>query len=146
MRRGLTLPAAALLSLVLALGTMSQPVPERGALALEPIPGAHFKFTGPVGDRIAANVDNWLLRAPQANPGMLEMFRVRDRQPVPQLVLWAGEFVGKYLVSAILALRMNDDPRLFQQVSNVVNAFIATQAEDGYLGPFPRESRLLKNW
>ena len=32
------------------------------------------------------------------------------------------------------------------QVSNVVAAFIATQAEDGYLGPFPKDIRLLKNW
>jgi DUF1680 family protein len=125
---------------------MSQPVPERGALALEPITGAHFRFTGPVGDRIAANVDNWLLRAPQANPGMLEMFRVRDRQPAPQLVPWAGEFVGKYLFSAVQALRMTDDPRLPSQVSNVVAGFVATQAEDGYLGPFPKDMRLLKNW
>jgi DUF1680 family protein len=31
-------------------------------------------------------------------------------------------------------------------VSNVVHAFIATQAGDGYLGPFPKASRLLRNW
>jgi DUF1680 family protein len=77
---------------------------------------------------------------------MLEMFRVRDRQPVPQLVPWAGEFVGKYLISAVQALRMTDDPRLSLQVSNVVTGFIATQAEDGYLGPFPKDLRLMKNW
>jgi DUF1680 family protein len=105
-----------------------------------------FSFTGPVGERVEANLDNWLLRAPQSNPGMLEMFRMRDRQPAPQLVPWAGEFVGKYLISAIQALRMTENPRLFVQVSNVVTAFIATQAEDGYLGPFPKETRLLKNW
>ena len=70
-------------------------------LAFDSLPQARFEFTGPVGERIQANLDNWLLRAPQANPGMLEMFRVRDRQPVPQLVPWAGEFVGKYLLSAV---------------------------------------------
>ncbi len=115
-------------------------------LAFDSLPQAQFKFTGPVGGRIHANLDNWLLRAPQANPGMLEMFRVRDRQPVPQLVPWAGEFVGKYLISAVQALRMSDDPRLRQQVSNVVAELIATQADDGYLGPFPKNIRLLKNW
>ncbi len=77
---------------------------------------------------------------------MLEMFRLRDRQPTPLLVPWAGEFVGKYLISAVQALRMTDDPRLNKQVSNVVAAFIATQAEDGYLGPFAQDVRLLKNW
>src|SRR5262249_55221209 len=80
------------------------------------------------------------------NPGLVEMFRVRDREPVPQLVPWAGEFVGKYLIAAVQGLRMTDDPRLQQQVSNVVHAFTATQAEDGYLGPFRREERLLKHW
>ena len=115
-------------------------------LAFDSLPHARFEFTGPIGERIHANLDNWLLRAPQANPGMLEMFRVRDRQPVPQLVPWAGEFVGKYLISAVQALRMSDDPRLRQQVSNVVAELIATQADDGYLGPFPKDIRLLKNW
>ena len=113
---------------------------------MESMPAARFEFSGPVGERVKANTDNWLLRAPQANPGMLEMFRVRDRQPVPQLVPWAGEFVGKYLISAIEALRMSDDQRLRKQVAEVVATFIATQAEDGYLGPFPKSERLLKYW
>jgi uncharacterized protein len=138
-------------TLALAIGVvatcgLAQPTKDRGTLSFESLPGAEFRFTGPVGDRVQANVDNWLLRAPQANPGMLEMFRVRDRQPAPQLVPWAGEFVGKYLLSAIQALRLTNDPRLASQVSNVVAAFIATQAEDGYLGPFPKDVRLLKNW
>lgn len=125
---------------------LAQPSPEAGAVQFNSLPHARFRFTGPVGERVEANIDNWLLRAPQANPGILEMFQMRDRQPVPQLVPWAGEFVGKYLISAVQALRMSDDPRLFVQVSNVVTAFIATQAEDGYLGPFPKDARLLKNW
>src|SRR2546426_1116583 len=53
--------------------------------------GAVFRFEGVLGRRIVANVDQWLLRVPQANPGLLEMFRLRDRQPVPNLVPWAGE-------------------------------------------------------
>ena len=65
-----------------------------------------FLFAGPMGERIKANLDNWLLTAPLANPGMIEMFRLRDRKPKPELVPWAGEFVGKYLVSAIQARRM----------------------------------------
>ena len=136
----------ALASWTVTTGALAQLLPDQGALQFDPLPGSHFKFTGPVGERVEANKDNWLLRAPQANPGMIEMFRLRDRQPVPQLVPWAGEFLGKYLISAVQALRMTDDPRLISQVSNVVAAFIATQAEDGYLGPFPKDVRLLKNW
>ncbi len=133
------------LGFILAAISISAAAPTN-RLVFDSLPHARFEFTGPVGERIHANLDHWLLRAPQANPGMLEMFRVRDRQPVPQLVPWAGEFVGKYLISAVQALRMCDDPRLRQQVSNVVAELIATQADDGYLGPFPKNIRLLKNW
>ena len=102
--------------LLMPVGTAlaSQPA---ARLVFDTTPAARFEFQGPVGERVKANVDNWLLRAPEANPGMLEMFRVRDRQPTPQLVPWAGEFVGKYLISAVQALRMSDDPRLRRQVA-----------------------------
>src|SRR3989441_1016779 len=136
----------ALASWAVMTSAAAQRLPDRGALQFDSVPHAQFKITGLVGERVQVNVDNWLLRAPQANPGMLEMFRVRDRQPAPQLVPWAGEFVGKYLISAVQALRMTDDPLLRLQVSNVVAAFISTQAEDGYLGPFPKGIRLVKNW
>jgi DUF1680 family protein len=121
-------------------------VPDKGPLKFQSSEGATFKFEGVLGRRIDANISQWLLRAPQANPGMLEMFRVRDRLPAPQLVPWAGEFVGKYLISAIQALRMSEDPALRVQVRQVIADLIATQAEDGYLGPFPKASRLRGNW
>jgi DUF1680 family protein len=107
---------------------------------------AHYHFHGPLGERVQANTDNWLLRAPVANPGMIEMFRRRDRNPVPELVPWAGEFIGKYLISAIQACRMTDDPRLKPFVAEVIAELISTQAEDGYLGPFCKEERLLGHW
>src|SRR5262245_19105502 len=107
-----------------AMSVPAEPLPDRGSLLFETVPSAQFRFAGSVGERVEANVQNWLLCAPQANPGMLEMFRLRDRKPVPQLVPWAGEFVGKYLISAVQALRMTDEPRLHQQVSNVVAEFI----------------------
>ena len=113
---------------------------------LTPIAGATFRLGGPVGRRIDATVKNWLLRAPAANPGMLAMLRLRDRQPAPALVPWAGEFVGKYLVSAILALKLSDDPELDKTVRAVIGELLACQAEDGYLGPFPKPQRLLGNW
>jgi DUF1680 family protein len=65
---------------------------------------------------------------------------------VPKLVPWAGEFVGKYLISAVQSLRLTKDPRLNDQVKAIVAEFISTQAEDGYLGPFPKSERLLKHW
>lgn len=108
--------------------------------------GAHFSFEGPLGGRIQANLQNWLLTTPEANPGLLEMFRIRDRRPVPDLVPWAGEFVGKYLISAIQARRMVHSEPLDALLKQVIRDLINSQAEDGYLGPFREEERLLGHW
>ncbi|HVY72157.1 MAG TPA: beta-L-arabinofuranosidase domain-containing protein, partial [Verrucomicrobiae bacterium] len=62
------------------------------------------------------------------------------------LVPWAGEFVGKDLISAVQALRLSENPALRKQVAEVVAELVATQAEDGYLGPFPKAARLRGNW
>lgn len=105
-----------------------------------------FTFAGMMGERIEANINNWLLSAPIANPGMIEMFRLRDRKPQPELVDWAGEFVGKYLISAIQARRMTSSPELDGLIKRIIADLIDCQAEDGYLGPFPKEERLQKHW
>src|ERR1051325_3468769 len=125
---------------------LTNAIPSRGALVLHSLPEARFAFGGLVGRRIRANIDNWLLSAPAANPGLLEMFRLRDRQPPPKLVPWAGEFAGKYFLSAVKALRLTNSSVLRAHVRRFVADLIATQAEDGYLGPFPHAQRLLGNW
>ena len=53
--------------------------------------------------------------------------------------------MGKYLLSAIQALRMSDDPVLATQVQAVIRELIAAQAENGYLEPFPKAIRLKAN-
>ena len=52
-------------------------------------------FEGVIGDRLAANLEQWLLPAPYANPGMLYMMRVKEQKPRPELVPWYGEVPGK---------------------------------------------------
>ena len=104
--------------------------------------GARFQFRGVVGERIEANVTNWLLRAPAANPAMLDMFYMRDRTPHRDMVPWAGEFAGKYLISAVQALRIAREAALGKHLKRFVADLIAGQADDGYLGPWPRELRM----
>src|SRR5712691_9351091 len=110
---------------------------------LEPIADVFMRFRGSMGERIEANREHWLLAAPDANPAMLEMFRDRDREPSRDLVPWAGEFAGKYLTSAVLALPLTEDRPLRAHLEAFVRELIATQAPDGYMGPFPRSRRLL---
>jgi len=43
--------------------------------------GCRFRFEGWIGQRLQANLNQWLLTAPIANPAMLQMFRDRDRKP-----------------------------------------------------------------
>jgi uncharacterized protein len=109
---------------------------------LRPFADATLRFHGSVGERLGANTRHWLLTAPDANPAMLEMFRDRDREPARDLEPWAGEFAGKYLSAGVLALRLTDDGRVPDYLRSFVRALIATQGEDGYLGPFPRSRRL----
>ena len=91
-------------------------------------------------------MEHWLIAAPQNNPGLLEMFARRDSGEQPNLVPWAGEFVGKYLISGVQALRMSDDPKLKQTLQQVVDRLLTLQADDGYLGPWPKQERLRGQW
>jgi DUF1680 family protein len=136
--------AAVLLTLAAAAPLhAADPLPPTSAPpALERPAGTEYRWRGPLGERIEANVRNWLLTAPQANPAMLQMFRDRDRTPRRDLVPWAGEFAGKYLISAVQALRLTRDPRLETHLRGFVADLIATQDADGYLGPFPRDVRM----
>ena len=119
---------------------------EYGKLALESLPQAAYRFEGLIGKRVQSNIKNWLIPAPSANPGMITMFHFRDRKPSQDLVPWAGEFVGKYLISAIQALRMANSPELRDVVVELVEDLVSSQSDDGYLGPFPRGSRFRENW
>jgi len=114
---------------------MSQPKYRR-------IPNARFKIGGFFGDYIDGITDQWLLVAPKANPGMLEMFRDRDASPLRDMVPWAGEFAGKYLTGAVQVYRLNRDPKLRAWLREFVHRLIQSQDKDGYLGPWPRKSRL----
>ena len=112
---------------------------------MAPLESARFTrsaFLGPVGSYIEGVIDQWLLVAPRANPAMLEMFRDRDNPPLRPLVPWAGEFAGKYLTAATQVLAATGDERLRAWLGNFVSELLSLQDEDGYIGPWPRGSRL----
>lgn len=126
---------------------MPMPSPRKPALKVPPIlecpAKADFTFGGFVGERLAVNRAQWLLIAPDANPAMLDIFRDRDRTPYRDLVPWAGEFAGKYLISAVQALRITKDKGLKTRLQAYVKELISTQRADGYLGPFPASEGMI---
>lgn len=110
------------------------------------VPRVQMAVEGPLSERLDGIIRNWLIPAPDANPAMLEMMRLRDRHPpYEDPVPWAGEFVGKYLTSCVLFCRLSDDPGLREVTRRVMRDLIRTQADDGYLGPFP-DKHLLDRW
>ncbi len=110
------------------------------------VPHTHMTLDGPMAARLNGIIRNWLIPVPDANPGMLEMMRLRDRKPpYEDPVPWAGEFVGKYLTSCVLFCRLSDDKALREVTARVMRELIRTQAKDGYLGPFP-DKHLLDRW
>ncbi len=106
------------------------------------MPQPRLNLTGIVGDRLQAVSQNWLLQVPHANPAILEIFNDRDIQPYRDLLPWSGEFAGKYLTSAVQVYRLTREPRLRSELAAFVSGLIRRQDADGYLGPWPADSRL----
>jgi DUF1680 family protein len=101
-----------------------------------------MKLGGPIERYLNVVSTNWLQRAPRDNPAIFEMFVDRDTQPYRNLLPWSGEFAGKLLTGSVQVLRVTDDPQLQAATAQFVERLLPLQAEDGYLGPFPKESRL----
>ena len=106
------------------------------------VPKTRMQIGGFVADYLKGITQQWLLVAPKANPGMLEMFRDRDVSPLREMVPWAGEFSGKYLTSAVQVLRTTSDPALKAWLKDFVRILVNLQGTDGYLGPWPKPHRL----
>ena len=62
------------------------------------MPGTVYRIDGVVGEYLTNVSRNWLQVVPGANPAILEMFRDRNRPPLREMVMWAGEF-GRLPVS-----------------------------------------------
>lgn len=134
-----------------ALGAMPSSLaaapPDAGPVAMDRIPSVQWRFYGEMGARLKGNLEAWTLRAPGANPGLLEMFQRRDRAwPYADLVPWAGEFAGKFLTAAVLNRRLHEDPRQDELIQDFVTALAESQGDDGYLGPFRADDHWRGHW
>jgi len=101
-----------------------------------------YEIKGVIGDYINSVKDNWLLKAPDNNPALLNMFAVRDTEPYKKYLPWSGEFAGKYLTGASMILNLTNDEHLKTYLQSFTDRLISYQDTDGYLGPYIRKSRL----
>lgn len=127
-------------------GLIAASEPAEPRLVRQPLfhraPETQLELGGDIARYLRGITQQWLLIAPDANPAMLDIFRDRDRQPLRALEPWAGEFAGKYLTGAVQVYRLTHDEALRSYLQEFVRELCSLQAEDGYLGPWPRGSRL----
>lgn len=122
-----------------ALGAPTKSSPQRRRECSR-IAGAKLDLSGWIRNYLDGVSEQWLKVVPFSNPAMLEMFRDRDREPKRELLPWSGEFAGKYLTSAVQVYRVTGDTSLRQVIAEFVSRLVSLQAEDGYLGPWPKEN------
>lgn len=113
-------------------------VPGPAATAARPT----FHLTGWIGDYLAAVSEHWLKTVPASNPGILGMFRDRERTPPRDLLPWSGEFAGKYLTGATQVYRLTGDASLRAVLGKFVADLLPLQTASGYLGPWPEAGQL----
>ena len=116
--------------------------------ALHTANSVSYALEGYLRKRVDNVIARFFAEVPESSPAILQVLRDRDRTPVRDpLVPWAGEFAGKYLTAAELTWRLTRDEGLKQTIDTFVRDLIACQEPDGYLGPFPKSSRLTGgNW
>lgn len=117
-------------------------------LTFYPATNTSYVLDGYLSKRINQSIQNYFLETPESSPAILQILRDRDKLPVRKpLMPWAGEFAGKYLTGAELVYRLTHNAELKKTIDKFVRDLISCQESNGYLGPFPKESRLTgKNW
>ena len=90
----------------------------------------------------AENMARYMSEFTARNPGLIRMLRDRPEEAVP----WAGVFPGQYLSSAQLMWRLTRNETLKAAVDAYVLDLIASQRDDGYLGPFQDLTGTLELW
>ena len=64
-------------------------------------------------------------------------FKQRDEKE-----LWQSEFWGKWTLGAVGSYRYNRDPELLAKITRGVQAILATQSPDGYIGNYAPDAQL----
>lgn len=102
-----------------------------------------FKIGGEAGKRLRRVKDGFLIGYIDANPAIVEQYFQRDTQPQMKIQPWSGEFCGKYLCSCAAVYRLEPDPTVRAECERLIGLLGLVQDDDGYLGPFPKNQRLI---
>ena len=97
------------------------------------VPLNAVELQGFLGTRVAANAHNRLIHIPADQ--LIGGFQNRP------LGSWTGEAAGKWIDAASLAWAQTENADLKERLDQIVEALLATQMEDGYLGTYSEEQR-----
>ena len=128
--------------------TLAQRVPKKVVVGQDvyraPEPG-QVSMNGLLGNRIDINRDGRLKNHIYKEDMLLAGFRKHPGSESWHKSLndaYAGEFVGKWLHSATLALENKpDDTILAERIQQIANGLMDCQMKDGYLGTYLKENR-----
>lgn len=103
--------------------------------------GLRIDFSGFVGNRLKINIKEWLLKAVDDNPAIIDMFKYKEKEFFLNLDIWSGEYLGKFLISLVLCWKVNKNDKLEKLIQKLINEISNIQEKDGYLGPFDKDLR-----
>jgi uncharacterized protein len=103
--------------------------PQAPEPALAPLAQGAIHLDGWLGARVESNRTQWLDRV-DLEP------RLRPFTHRPAEQAWAGEHLGKWLHASSLAWQQSGDAALKARLDRAVDALLATQEDDGYLGAY----------
>jgi DUF1680 family protein len=96
-----------------------------------------------LGERCRVIIERHVKPLPSANPQLLEMFRVEERNsPAESYIIdkdhsWMSEYAGKFLTHAVQLWALTGDAELHALLDSFVSEVAALQGSDGYLGAEP---------
>ena len=100
-----------------------------------------FNLEGFIGGRLKANEEEWLLKAIDANPAIINIFHQRDLKPSLNIDVHSGEYPGKFLTGAVLCWNISHSNYLKIVIEKLIKEISIAQDSNGYLGPFSQKQR-----
>ncbi len=98
-------------------------------------PAEKAQVQGHIGEKLDQSYENRVLV--QDVDHLVEPFRHRT-----ETHLWQSEFWGKWFTSAVSAYKYRPEPAMKKVLKSAVQALIATQTPDGYIGNYKKENHL----
>ena len=101
----------------------------------DPVSAQQIHLSGYIGKRIDECIERRIKA--QDTEHLTEPFRHREEQS-----RWQTEFWGKWMLGAADAYRYTRDTALYRMMKQSVQAILATQSDDGYIGNYAPEYQL----